>query len=79
MSLFFINLTAMGLVFTSFMDNLGYFILFFNLINIVIFLTCGVIFPDYLLPSGMSEALNSLWPFRHMTIGLKMLNLKGLG
>jgi Predicted membrane protein len=79
MYLFFINLTAMGLVFASIMDNLGYFILFFNLINIVIFLTCGVIFPDYLLPNGMSEALNSLWPFRHMTIGLKMLNLKGLG
>lgn len=79
MSLFFINLTAMGLVFTSFMDNLGHFILLFNLINIPIFLTCGIIFPDYLLPSGMSEALNSLWPFRHMTMGLKMLNLKGLG
>ncbi|WP_333860538.1 ABC transporter permease [Clostridium sp.] len=79
MYLFFINLTAMGLIFASVMDNLGYFILFFNMINIVIFLTCGIIFPDYLLPSGMSDALNSLWPFRHMTIALKMLNLKGLG
>lgn len=79
MYLFFINLTAMGLVFVSFMDNLGHFILFFNLINIPIFLTCGVIFPDYLLPSGMSDALNILWPFRHMTVALKMLNLKGLG
>ncbi|AZV56514.1 ABC transporter permease [Clostridium sp. AWRP] len=79
MSLFFINLTAMGLVLTSFMDNLGHFVLFFNLINIVIFLTCGIIMPDYLLPSGMPEILNSLWPFRHMTVALKMLNLKGLG
>ncbi|OAA90081.1 ABC transporter permease [Clostridium coskatii] len=78
MSLFFINLTAMGLALTSFMDNLGHFILFFNLINIVIFLTCGVVMPDYLLPSGMPEALNSLWPFRHMTVALKMLSLKGL-
>ncbi|OAA90239.1 ABC transporter permease [Clostridium ljungdahlii] len=79
MYLFFINLTAMGLVFTSVMDNLGYFMLFFNMINIVIFLTAGIVFPDYLLPSGMSDALNSLWPFRHMTVALKMLNLKGLG
>ncbi|WP_406543512.1 ABC transporter permease [Clostridium ljungdahlii] len=78
MSLFFINLTAMGLVLTSFMDNLGHFILFFNLINIVIFLTCGVVMPDYLLPNGMADALNILWPFRHMTVALKMLNLKGL-
>lgn len=79
MSLFFINLTAMGLVFASVMDNLGHFILFFNLINIVIFLTCGVVMPDYLLPRGMPQALNILWPFRHMTVALKMLNLKGLG
>ncbi|WP_411682171.1 ABC transporter permease [Clostridium thailandense] len=79
MYLFFINLTAIGLFLTSIMDNLCYFILFFNMINIVIFLTCGVIFPDYLLPSGMADALNSLWPFRHMTVALKMLNLKGLG
>ncbi|OBR92558.1 inner membrane transport permease YbhS [Clostridium ragsdalei P11] len=78
MSLFFINLTAMGLVFTSVMDNLGHFILFFNLINIPIFLTCGVIFPDYLLPNGMADTLNIIWPFRHMTVALKMLNLKGL-
>lgn len=79
MSLFFINLTAVGLVFSSFINNNVYFFQFYLMSNLVMIMTCGVTYPEYMMPGRFSQVVRALWPFIHVAIPLKYLNLKGVG
>jgi len=79
MYLFLISLTAIGLVISSIVNNLGYFLLFFNTINQILIMTCGVTYPEYMMPDGFAQAVKFIWPFRSAAIPLKFLNLKGVG
>lgn len=77
--MFLIDITAMGFVLAAIFDNLIYFTQFFTMINIVIFLSSGVPFPDYSMPNGLSKIITSIWPFMNVALPLKFLNLKGIG
>lgn len=79
MYLLFINLTAIGLVFAAIIDNVGYFLLFYNMINLIILLTAGISYPQFMMPSGLVKAVKCIWPFVHAAVPLKYLNLKGVG
>lgn len=79
MYLLLINLTAVGLIFASIVDNCGYFMMFYNMANLVIMLTCGVTYAQYMMPSGMPQIIKNIWPFLNVAVPLKFLNLKGVG
>jgi ABC-2 type transport system permease protein len=79
MYLLFVNLTAIGLFLAAFVDNIGHFLLFFNMLNLVIMMTAGISYPNFVMPSGLVNAVKCIWPFTHAAIPLKYLNLKGVG
>lgn len=79
MFIFLINLTAMGLVFAAFIDNMSYFLQFFGMSNLVIILTSGMAFPEYSMPKGFFKVVECIWPFAHIALPIKYLNLKGVG
>lgn len=79
MCLFLINLTAVGLVFSSFINNNVYFFQFYLMSNLVIMMSCGVTYPEYMMPTGFYQIVKAIWPFIHVAIPLKYLNLKGVG
>lgn len=79
MFIFLINLTAMGFFFTSFLENKVYFLLFFGMFNLASFLTSAAPWPEYMMPRGFAQVVKSLWPFIHVAMPLKYLNLKGAG
>jgi ABC-2 type transport system permease protein len=79
MFIFLLDITAIGFFFAAIIDNMIYFVQFFSMINIVIFLTSGVPFPEYMMPDGLSKIIKSLWPFMNVALQFKCLNLKGIG
>lgn len=79
MFILLINLTAMGFVFASFVDNQIYFIMFLGMVNLVIIQTSLVPWPAYMIPAGSIRVVKSVWPFIHAALPLKYLNLKGAG
>lgn len=79
MFIFLIDITAMGFVFSAFINNMMYFIQFFSMINLLTFLTSGVPFPEYMMPEGLPRIIKSLWPFMNVALQFKCLNLKGIG
>lgn len=79
MFIFLINLTAMGFVFAAFIDNMTYFLQFFGMLNLVLMLTCGIAWPEYVMPDGFFQVVKSIWPFAHIALPIKYLNLKGVG
>ncbi|MCE5220262.1 MAG: ABC transporter permease [Clostridium sp.] len=78
-SIFVVDLTAVGFLFAALFNNLIYFTQFFTMINILIFLTSGVPFPEYAMPDGLPKIIRSIWPFMNIALPLKFLNLKGSG
>ncbi len=79
MYLFFINLTAISLFCAAIVDNVGHFLLFFNMVNLVIIMTAGISYPNFVMPSELVKAVKCIWPFAHAAVPLKYLNLKGVG
>lgn len=79
MYVFFINLTAVGLVMATIFNKPVYFILLYQLMNLVIMLTSGVTYPLYMMPDGFANTVGAISPFIHSALPLKYLNLKGLG
>lgn len=79
MYLLFINLTAIGLFFAAIIDNVGYFLLFYNMVNLIIMMTSCIAYPEFMIPSGLVKTIKCIWPFVHASVPLKYLNLKGVG
>lgn len=79
MYLFLINLTAVSLFFASFINNEIYFFQFYLMTNLVMIMTCGVTYPEYMMPGRFPQIVRAIWPFIHVAIPLKFLNLKGVG
>lgn len=79
MYLFLINLTAVSLFFASFINNEIYFFQFYLMTNLVMIMTCGVTYPEYMMPGRFPQIVKAIWPFIHVAIPLKFLNLKGVG
>lgn len=79
MFIFLINLTAMGLIFSSIIENPIYFVEIYGMVYISIMLTSGVPWPEYMMPKPLVMAVQNLWPFMDVALPLKYLNLKGIG
>lgn len=78
---FLMALSAIGLVITAFFNekNLIYFIEVYFIISSVFVLTSGVVWPEYMMPTGMGAAIKGIWPFFHVAMPIKFINLKGVG
>lgn len=79
MAVFFINLVAMALFFASFMRNMTYFVQGYHMFNTAFMLTCGIVYPLYMMPEKLVAVLKGIWPLIHVGLPLKFLNLKGVG
>ncbi len=79
--IFLMALSAIGLAISAFFNekNLIYFIEFYFIISSMIVLTSGAVWPEYMMPSGMSLLIKSIWPFFHVAMPIKFVNLKGVG
>lgn len=78
---FLMALSAIGLVITAFFNekNLICFIEFYFIISSAIMLTSGAVWPEYMMPTGMGTFIKSIWPFFHVAMPIKFVNLKGVG
>lgn len=76
---FLMSISAVGLAITAFLNekNLIYFIEFYFIISSVIILTSGAIWPEYMMPGGLAQLIKMLWPFFHVAMPIKYVNLKG--
>lgn len=79
MYLFLINLTVIALVLAAIFDNASYVLLLYQLSNYAIIITCGVTYPIYMMPDGFADKIKAIWPFIHVALPLKYINLKGVG
>lgn len=78
---FLLALSAISLVLTAFFNekNLIYFIEFYFIISSVIIITSGAVWPEYMMPGPLAAAIKSFWPFFHVALPMKYINLKGVG
>lgn len=48
-------------------------------LGMVIFMTSGAVWLPYLMPEGTHQAVGCIWPFSHVALSFKYLNMKGAG
>ncbi|SMB79596.1 ABC-2 type transport system permease protein [Desulfonispora thiosulfatigenes DSM 11270] len=79
MAIFLVNLTAISLVIASVVENMTLFLQFYGMTNLIVMLTSAVPWPEHMMPPGFAAVVKSIWPYIHVALPLKLLNLKGSG
>jgi ABC-2 type transport system permease protein len=77
--LFMMNLVAMSLIIARFFKDYVLFLEIYTIISIIILMTSGSAWPQYMMPPIIANAAQILWPFAHVVAPLKMLCLKDSG
>lgn len=78
---FLLALSAISVVLTAFFNekNMIYFIEFYYIISSVIMVTSGAVWPEYMMPGFVVSLIKTIWPFFHVALPIKFINLKGVG
>lgn len=60
-------------------QHCSYFFEAYLTLGMVILLTSGAVWLPYLMPKGLFQIVGVIWPFAHIALPFKLLNLKGSG
>jgi ABC-2 type transport system permease protein len=81
MAVFLLALTAVSLAISYFINERGavYCAEIYLITGLVVILTSGAVWPEYMMPDGMPQMIKILWPYIHAALPFRFFNLKGLG
>ncbi|MEN6326470.1 MAG: hypothetical protein ABFD18_09760 [Syntrophomonas sp.] len=80
-AVFLLALTAVSLAISYFVNERWavYCAEIYLITGLVVILTSGAVWPEYMMPDGMPQIIKILWPFIHAALPFRFFNLKGLG
>ena len=81
MAVFLLALTAVSLAISYFINERGavYCAEIYLITGLVVILTSGAVWPEYMMPGGMPQMVKIIWPYIHAALPFRFFNLKGLG
>ncbi len=76
---FMLNVTAFGLVCGAITKNTAHFFQVNAMFTLTFMFTSGIVYPYHMMPGFLVTIIKLLSPFAAMSVGLKAVNLKGIG
>lgn len=74
--LFLVNMTAMGLLITSFFDDEAHCAQFCMFLSVPTFLTSGYVWPEFMMAPHFASVIKSIWPLYYLVNPLRNVCMK---